>query len=1077
VLLTLICFSAASYAQKTVNGKVVDEQGQTLPGVNVMEKGSTNGTITDIDGKYSLSVGNNATLEFSYIGYENVEINASNGTTFNVTLTEDTKQIDEVVVVGYGTMKKSDVSGSSISVGAEDIAGFVGSGVDQALQGKAAGVQVTANSGQPGAGMQVTIRGASTINAKDAQPLYVIDGVPVQNVVSSGNSLGLSLGNGEVGSFSGLSNLSPDDIESMEILKDASATAIYGSRAANGVVLITTKNGKKGKAQFNYSGSFGIQHQYKRLDMMNLREYAQYRNGLAYELNDPNPAEEFKDYTILGEGTDWQDAVFQTALMQSHNLSASGGTEKVHYYISGGFFNQDGSMIGSEFDRYNTRVNVDAQVTDWLKIGTNTSFAVSHDKLIMNNSEDGILTIATWNTPDIPVYDINGDYATVSREGYSFVNPVAKALDIENKLARKNFDATIYAEINFLPELKLRSEYSTSNLFTNSYQFTPSYDYGSVKNSVISATNGRFENNYWQVKNFLTYTNEFFDKHSLTAMFGQETSKSSWENSIATGTGLSSNDIPQPDLGTDYNISTGEGAGTRVSLFGRFFYGFNNKYNLTYTYRRDASSNFGPENRWGNFHSVSASWKFSNEAFLQTVKEKIKLSNGRLRIGWGQVGNDNIPAYSWGASGQSIVVGQMGKGYRLEKLANPYVSWETQESWNFGLDLGFVRDRFNLIFEYYVKTSKDMLMNMNLPTYMGVWGNTATRMVAPMGNYGEMQNKGIEITFSSVNIDKKGFKWTTDFQFSHNKNELVSMSGSGNDNLYGYPQWDGQGNIVCRTTTGKALYQFYGYITDGIYKDYNDLVNSPRLENQAIDRNGGIWIGDVKYKDISGPDGTPDGVINTYDMTFIGDPNPKFTAGLTNTVTYKGWEFSLFLTASYGNDVYNYNKVRYTAMNTQYSNQLSDVLDRATLAPIDETIEYPRTVNIDGADVEVSNWRNDPYNTMIKNAGTDMPRFANAGMVEASNNCKSSDRYVEDGSYIKIKTISLGYNFPKQWISHVKLTNAKAYVSVTNLYTFTKYSGLDPEVGVSATTPYVSGVDCGRYPSPTIFTFGLNLQF
>ena len=1089
VLLTLICFSAASYAQKTVTGTVVDEQGQTLPGVNVMEKGTTNGTITDIDGKYSLNVGSNSTLEFSYIGYENVEINVSNGTTFNVTLTEDTKQIDEVVVVGYGTMKKSDVSGSSITVGADDIAGFVGSGIDQALQGKAAGVQITANSGQPGGGMNVQIRGASTLNAANAQPLYVVDGVPMQNVVKGGNDYGLSLGNGAVGTFSGISNLNPDDIESMEILKDASATAIYGSRAANGVVLITTKQGKKGKAQFNYSGSTGWQTVAKKLDLMNLQEYAKYRNEFYSETQNTENSGEFGDYRLLGKGTDWQDAIFRTAFMHSHNLSASGGTDAVRYYISGGYYNQEGTIIGTSFDRFNFRSNIDAQVTKFMKVGTNFSFATSHDYLVMNNSEDGIISMATYMTPDIPVYGLDGEYASLSGEGRSFQNPVAKAEIIDNKLARRNLDITLYADINFLPELTLHTEYSLSNANTNSYYFLPTYNFSPTDfNNQSTSQDGKYDNRFWQVKNFLTYTKTFGD-HSLTAMIGQETSEYEWENMSVKNTGLSSNDIKNPALGAgDPTIGYGFGSGSRVSFFGRAFYGFKGKYNLTYTYRRDASSNFGPENRWGNFHSFSASWKFSDEAFFDNLRDIV--NSGRLRLGWGQVGNDNIPAFTWGSAGQLEQYGGgyfLGGGYRPTRVPNPYVTWETQESWNFGLDLNFLKDRFQFVFEYYTKTSKDMLMSQQLPTYMGTEGNDATKIQAPMGNFGEMKNSGFEITINTTNINKHGLKWTTNFQFSRNKNELVNLSGSGNDAIRGYAQWGGQGSPICISQNGEALYQFYGYITDGVYQNMDDLLNSARREGAPISRTQGTWVGDIKYKDISGPDGKPDGVINTYDMTIIGDPNPAFTGGITNTVTYKGFEFSLFITGSYGNDVYNYTAINLTSMRNAWNNQLKSVDDRARLSVIDENKAYPCNVTVkdkDNNDVEIecNSWMDDPTNMRVTGGDGKMPRASMGDPNGNSGNTTSaagyhSDRYVEDGSYLKIKQISLGYFIPQKYLKYAKISSAKVYASISNLYTFTKYTGLDPEVGVSQTTNYVSGVDIGRYPSPRIFTIGLNLQF
>ena len=1084
IIVGLLVFSATSYAQKTVSGKIVDEDGVGIPGVNVLEKGTTNGTISDMDGNYSLNVsGENCTLEFSYIGYTTEERQAK-GSPINVTLKEDTKALDEVVVVGYGTMKKSDVSGSSITMKAEDIEGFVGSGIDQALQGKAAGVQVTANSGQPGGGMNVQIRGASTLNAANAQPLYVVDGVPMQNVVKGGNDYGLNLGNGAVGTFSGISNLNPDDIESMEILKDASATAIYGSRAANGVVLITTKQGKKGKAQFNYSGSAGWQTVAKKLDLMNLQEYAKYRNEFYAETQNTENSGEFGDYRLLGKGTDWQDAIFRTAFMHSHNLSASGGTDAVRYYISGGYFDQEGTIIGTSFDRFNFRTNVDAQVTKFMKVGTNFSFATSHDQLVMNNSEDGIISLATYMTPDIPVYGFDGEYASLSGEGRSFQNPVAKAEITDNKLARRNLDVTLYADINLLKELTLHTEYSLSNSNTNSYYFLPTYSFSSSDfNNQNTAQDGKYDNRFWQVKNFLTYTKSFSD-HSLTAMIGQETSEYEWENMSVKNTGMTSNDIKNPALGSgDPTITYGFGSGSRVSFFGRAFYGYKGRYNLTYTYRRDGSSNFGPENRWGNFHSFSASWKFSDESFFDGLRDII--NNGRLRIGWGQVGNDNIPAFTWGAAGKLENYGGgylLGSGYRPTVIANPYVTWETQESWNFGLDLNFLRDRFQFVFEYYNKVSKDMLMTQQLPTYMGTEGNDATKITAPMGNFGEMKNSGFEITINTTNIDKKGFKWTTNFQFSRNKNELVNLSGSGNDAIRGYAQWGNQGDPICISKSGEALYQFYGYVTDGIYQDMDDLLNSPRREGIAVSRTQGVWIGDVKYKDLNG-----DGVINTEDMTIIGDPNPAFTGGITNTLTYKGFEFSLFITGSYGNDVYNYTSINLTSMRNAWNNQLKTVDDRARLSVIDESISYPRTVQVpnkvgDMEDLVCNSWMDDPYNIRVTGGDGTTPRAAmgdpngNAAPTSGTGGYHS-DRYVEDGSYIKIKSISLGYNIPQKYTKYAKINSAKVYVSISNLYTFTKYTGLDPEVGVSQTTNYVSGVDIGRYPSPRIFTVGLNLQF
>ncbi|MBR2105339.1 MAG: SusC/RagA family TonB-linked outer membrane protein [Bacteroidales bacterium] len=656
-------------------------------------------------------------------------------------------------------------------------------------------------------------------------------------------------------------------------------------------------------------------------------------------------------------------------------------------------------------------------------------------------------------------------------------------------MARRNLDVTLYADINFLPELTLHTEYSLSNANTNSYYFLPTYNFSSTDfNNQSTSQDGKYDNRFWQVKNFLTYTKTFGD-HSLTAMIGQETSEYEWENMSVKNTGLSSNDIKNPALGAgDPTINYGFGSGSRVSFFGRAFYGFKGRYNITYTYRRDGSSNFGPENRWGNFHSFSASWKFSDEAFFDNLRDIV--NNGRLRIGWGQVGNDNIPAFTWGASGQLEQYGGgylLGGGYRPTRVPNPYVTWETQESWNFGLDLNFLKDRFQFVFEYYTKTSKDMLMSQQLPTYMGTEGNDATKIQAPMGNFGEMKNTGFEITINTTNINKHGLKWTTNFQFSRNKNELVNLSGSGNDAIRGYAQWGNQGSPICISQNGEALYQFYGYITDGVYQDMDDLLNSARREGAPISRTQGTWVGDIKYKDISGPDGKPDGVINTYDMTIIGDPNPAFTGGITNTVTYKGFEFSLFITGSYGNDVYNYTAINLTSMRNAWNNQLKSVDDRARLSVIDENKAYPCTVTVKDkdnkdVDIECNSWMDDPTNMRVTGGDGKMPRASMGDPNGNSGNTTSaagyhSDRYVEDGSYLKIKQISLGYFIPQKYLKYAKITSAKVYASISNLYTFTKYTGLDPEVGVSQTTNYVSGVDIGRYPSPRIFTVGLNLQF
>ena len=1083
LVIGLIFFCGSGYAQKSVTGTVTDEQGQSLPGVNVVEKGTTNGTITDMDGVYHLSVSSdNATLVFSYMGFDNVEVTAAGGGKFDVIMREDTKAIDEVVVVGYGTMKKSDVSGSSISVSAEDIEGFVGAGIDQALQGKAAGVQVTANSGQPGGGMNVSIRGNGTLSLKNSQPLYVVDGVPIQNISQSGADVGLgdALGNGN-GTFSGLSNLNPDDIESMEILKDASATAIYGSRAANGVVLITTKKGKKGKANFNYNGTYGIATQTTKIDVMNLKEFAQYQKQLYNEGIVATPDVSILDPSLLGSGTDWQDAVFRTAQMQSHQLSAAGGNDMARYYVSAGYYNQEGTMEGTSYERFSTRVNLDANLTNWLKVGTNTSFAKSEDHLGLTNSEDGILSMAYQRTPDIPIRTVDGEWMNGTKEGQGGRNPLEQALSNKNVLNRYDLVSNLFAEIKFIEGLTLRTEYNTDYLWSNAHHFEPYISYGSFNQAQNEIRQQSNKSLYWEVKNYITYSKTLFGFHNITAMAGQETSESTWSYLSGFGTDLESNDIEEVKLASkaSYQIGSGHGSSSRVSLFGRFNYSYNGKYNMTYTYRRDASSNFGPENRWGNFHSVSASWNAHQESFLQSAFNAAKISTARLRIGWGQVGNDNIGSYLWGASGASDE-NALGATYQITNIPNEQVGWETQTSWNLGLDLSFLKDRFSLIVELYNKVSKDMLMTMQLPSYMGTSGNGSAVLKAPSGNFGEINNKGLEITVNTTNINKKGFEWTTNFQLSFNKNELVSLSGSGNSAIYGVGQWTDQ---VAISQEGSPLYQFYGYKVAGVYQSYDDLLNSPRDGNidengnktftKSISRSNGTWIGDLKYEDING-----DGVINEKDLTVIGNPNPKFTGGLTNTFTYKGFELGLFLTFSYGNDIYNYNGRRLNGMDNVWINQTKDVLDHSQLVAIDPDKTYPATVDgyndANGNPIQITSWIDDPTNVKISNSGTDVPR---AVVGDPSNNKRLSDRYVEDGSYLKIKSLSLAYNLPKSLIGKWHIDAVKVSATVSNLYTFTKYSGMDPEIGTSSTSDYVIGLDNGRYPTPRIISFGLNVAF
>lgn len=1057
--------------QRRITGTVTDSKdNSTMVGVNIMEKGTLNGTVTDVDGNFSLNVGmGNPILVISSIGYKTLEINIGNRSNLNITMEEDVELLEEVVVVGYGTMRKSDLSGASVSLSEDKIKSSIVTNLDQALQGRAAGVTSVMTSGAPGSAVSIRIRGQATINA-GAEPLYVVDGVIFQGGSTTGNSLGLNLGNGR-GAISPLSTLNPADIVSMEILKDASATAIYGAQGANGVVLITTKRGQLGKARFAYEGMFGVQDQIRRLEMMNLREYAIYNNSIAATTGGTDGTPEYRDPSLLGRGTDWQDAIFRQAFMTQHTVSAQGGTDAVQYYVSGSFMDQEGTITGTDFNRYSFRVNLDANLKPWMKLGLNTMYSKTSERLGRAEGTEGVLTYSLLTPPDIPIYDAYGNYASTVREGYTRINPIAIAEIDENLLDRQKLNGNIFMDITPLKNLTWHTElgYDISN--SRSEQWQPTYDFGPAVQRPINKIYWQRNNNmYWQLKNYLTY-NGRIDKHSFTAMAGQEVWESSWEWQRIGSNNLPGNEIRNPQLGDQdtYQIADGMGDAAMASFFTRETYNFDNRYLLTYTYRYDGSSNFGPKNRWAGFHSIAASWRFSNEPFFASLNDVV--SNGKLRVGWGQTGNSNIGGGLWGASLQMFPTG-LGAGYKQAQIANPYVKWETQEQWNLGLDLSFIHDRINLVVELYDKTARDMLMRLQLPSYFGSKGNANSALTAPMGNYGTINNKGLEISLNTRNLTGD-LTWDTDFQISFNKNKLVALSGTDASGIEGYGQWS---DVVSLSRIGGPLYEFYGYIADGVYKDKEDIESHlwGEIPENGYDRYATVFVGDIKYRDISGPEGKPDGKINTYDRTNIGSPLPKFTYGLTNTFSYKKFDLTLFIQGSYGNKIFNALSRDLTGMG-YWSNQLKKAMDYANLIPIDPDKQYP-IQNPYNPKANINNWFEDIDNVTLSNPDTKMSR---AGKSLPYNNQRVSTRYIEDGSYLRIKNIVLGYTLPVRMLRKVQIDNVRIYANIQNLWTFTKYSGYDPEVGINPqdATGYTFGFDQGRYPAPRIISFGVNLSF
>ena len=749
-LMTLFLSCHVMAQQTTVTGTITDgTDGSPLIGANVLGKGTGAGSIADVNGKFSVSVPTGKdVLVISCIGYKQQEITLKAGQkVVNVVMKEDSELLDEVVVVGYGTMKKSDLSGASVSMGEDAIKGSIITNLDQSLQGRAAGVTAVQTSGAPGSSSSIRVRGQATINA-NAEPLYVVDGVIVQGGGQSGGDYGFgdALGNGTVSTISPLSTINPADIVSMEILKDASATAIYGAQGANGVVLITTKRGKAGEAKFTYDGMVAMQRQTKRLDLMNLREYADYYNDFIRTFDGGlKESAYYSDPSLLGVGTNWQDAIFQTAFQHQHQIGAQGGTEKIQYYVSAGYMDQEGTLIGSNFNRLSVRTNLDAQLKKWLKLGLSATFSDTNDDLKLAEGEEGIINFAMTSLPDVPIYNMDGSYATVVRENYTSRNPIALAMENSNKLNRKKLTGNIYAEISPLKNLTWRAELGYDISSSKADVYRPIIDLGTWKQSNSSRMQ-KNSSTFWQIKNYVTYNNTF-GKHNLTAMLGQECWESKWDYTAVSSTNLPSDAVHNPQLGADNKtIGSAFGSSAMVSFFARLNYNYSDRYLATYTYRYDGNSNFGPNNRWAGFHSFAASWRFSNERFFESLKKVV--SNGKVRVGWGQTGNSGIGSYKWGTSMRQVYT-SLGQGYRPSNIPNLDIQWESQEQWNIGLDLGFFNDRVNITADWYQKESKNMLMEMQLPSYMGTGGNASSRLSAPWGNYGHIRNTGFEIAVNT----------------------------------------------------------------------------------------------------------------------------------------------------------------------------------------------------------------------------------------------------------------------------------------------------------------------------------------
>lgn len=1045
LLLSFLLPFSVSAQMIQVSGMVRDESGEGLPGVNIMETGTSNGTITDFQGKYQLSVSSQSKLSFSYVGYQNLVVEVKGQRIVNVTLREDNALLSEVVVVGYGQMKRSDLTGAVTSVSADAILKAVPTSIDQVLQGRAAGVQVTQNSGIPGGSTSIRIRGVNSLNSSN-EPIFVIDGVVID-------------GNTGSSSANALSSINPADVVSMDILKDASATAIYGSRAANGVILITTNKGKEGTSRINYDGYVGMQMMPKKLRLLNLREYAFHKNErtqiMGYPMDDS-----FVRPDLLGMGTDWQDELFGVAMTTNHNLSISGGKDKTTYSMGAGYLNQEGIALGSGFERLGLKGSFDTEVKKWLRTGVN--FNIVNSKQNVTVSDNDLIITALQQTPNVASKNIDGTYGGPETDEFVQSNPVGLALLKENRNEKVSARSNVYLDFIFNKKLNFKTEFSNDIGINNDYRFTPSYSFGAIVNTNRESTRAKSYSKYWAWRNILTYNNTFEEVHNVNAMLGYEMQKSAWEYLSGYRDGFITNNAHDLNAGSmDRASNSGSSGGNALmSGFTRLFYSFDERYLITATMRYDGSSKFARGNRWGWFPSAAVAWRVSSEEFMADIRD---IGNLKLRLGWGKVGNQNIPDYGY-TSTMATVATPWGTGLLSGNTANPDLKWESTNSSNIGFDVSFLDSKINIVFDAYYKRTDNLLLQLPLPAYVGTEGQGSTS--PPWVNIGSLENKGIELTLNTVNFERKDFSWKSNFVYSLNRNKVLSLDTKSSV-LDMTLSRGSETSIITRTAVGQPIGQFYGYkvigrfeqATDFYYRDATGAIKeTPRPEGQPISRNG-VWIGDYIYEDIN-----KDGVINDADRTYIGNPEPKFTFGIGNTVSYKNWDLSLSLSGSYGNDVFNW--IRRWTDDPRQSHNLNI---RAT--------EFARLTYIDGSLPEGNeHGQIDNVRNIMITPGSNpfMPRLSSA---DANSNYRVSDRFIEDGSYIRIQNVSIGYVFPKAWLKKIDVENIRLYANLQNILTLSKYKGYDPEIGSMQQNALLTGIDNGRYPSPQVYTIGLNITF
>ena len=995
LLLFSLLSTSLSAQNKKISGKVIDEKHQPVLGASVVVKGTTKGTTTDFDGNFTIDVPAKATLSVSFIGYHTQNVAVGNQNQLTIVLKEEQEQLDEVVVVGYGTVRKKDLTGAVTSVSNKALKEKPIANAGEALQGRAAGVQVT-SAGKPGDNVSFRIRGISTIN--NSEPLLVIDGVPTDL---------------------GINALNVDDIENIDVLKDASATAIYGSRGANGVVLITTKKGKNGDGKLSFSTNVALQQATNLPVMLNAREFASFHNEMIANYNRTpgvSPLTQRPDFANpedWGEGTNWLKALFRPAFMRNYSLSYSGGNDKSNYYVSGGVFDQDGIILNTSYRRYTVQFNGESRVKPWIKFGNNLT--LSHDE---KKSGDYNIRMAMASLPTQPIYNEDGSYSGPDSPAHQYSdirNVIGTALiNGQNTTKGYNILGNIFAEITPVKHLVFKTTGGLDFKYWDNRSFSPKYNWKPIPNPLSNLYQDANKSTTLLWDNTLTYTNTFAQKHFLNVMVGTSAQNNVYSKINASVSNFLSDQQNQLSKGLE-NPTVG---GTMndwaiLSFIGRLNYTYADKYLLTATVRRDGSSRFSKENRWGTFPSFSLAWRASNESFFP---KNDYVNDVKLRVGYGMTGNqggiDNYAYFTKLRTGQYVFNNNLVSTLYPHVMPNPNVKWETVEQFNGGIDLALLKNRLNLTFDAYIKNTSDMLVPMAVSVSSGY-----SDINVPSINAGKVQNKGVELTVSSMNVNKKDFQWNTDVNVSFNRNKIVKM----ND---GVPLFTGFEAFLTKLqilSEGHPVNSFYGYVMNGLFQ------NQAEVDNYATQVENGTAPGDVKFRDLNN-----DGVINADDRTYIGNPFPEWTFSMNNNFNYKNIDLQIFLQGVAGNDIYNANRIWQEGMSVP-QNQIAKVKDRWTGEGTSNSI--PRAIY------------GDP-----------------------NQNTRHSTRFVEDGSYLRIKNVTLGYTLPKEVTQKFHTDMLRIYLSCQNLYTFTKYSGMDPEVGTG-------GVDGGTYPVTRTVSFGLNVQF